>query len=82
MPAGRLGRGASRRLAARGATVAPAAGTYRSGAVQREPARSQLLHQRVLQRQVVLAVDEQLLFEMLRRVKVLARRFFPVTPTL
>jgi hypothetical protein len=40
------------------------------------------LHQRILQGEVVATVDQELIFEMLWRVKVLARWFLSVAPTL
>lgn len=41
-----------------------------------------LLHERILQRQMIPSVDEELILQMLRRMEILARRLFPVTPTL
>ena len=50
--------------------------------MQGESPGGQLLHERVLEGQVVLAIDEQLFLEVLRRVEVLARRLLAVTPAL
>lgn len=41
-----------------------------------------LCHEGIFQGQVITAVDEQLVLEMLRRVEVLTGRLLPVTPTL
>lgn len=46
------------------------------------PDVAHLLHERVLEGQVVPAVDEQLIFQVLRRVEVLAGRLVAVAATL
>lgn len=60
--------------------------TYDCGHLSRDDGltgrQTHLLYERILQRQVIPPIDEQLILEMLRRVEVLAWWLFPVTPTL
>lgn len=60
--------------------------TYHGGHLtrhQRLPrGQPHLLHQRILQRQVIASVDQQLVLQVLRRVEILAWRLVSVTPSL
>lgn len=41
-----------------------------------------LLHERILKREMIATVDEELVFEMLRRVEIFAWRLFAIAATL
>lgn len=69
-----------------GATIVSICRTYHCWYLARHERlarrEAHLLHQRVLQCQMIAPVYQELVLEMLRRMEVLARRFLPVTPTL
>ena len=53
-----------------------------SGHLSRDDLLLHLLSESILQREVVPSVDQQLVFQVLRRVEILARRLLTVAPAL